>query len=290
VFADGPRSQEEARRCELALAETKAVDWDCDVRWDVAGENLGARRRYSSGVDWVFSDVDEAIVLDDDCVPDPTFFGFCEELLACYRDDPRVMMVCGTNYLDRWQDDRQSYHFSCYGGVWGWATWKRAWRHNDMTLSGWGDERVRARVREFIADDEQYAIQARRFDRLYADATDRHSWDLPWSLARLSHEGRTVARATARRSPPTEPAGHRPALIRPMSKRGGVEHFFVGHPATPRRGETSIAWRGTLRNSRPVGGANTDSGLRAIGFEDGSFTYSELERCPFPGSQAGESC
>ena len=155
----------------------------------MAGENLGARRRYSSGVDWVFSEVDEAIVLDDDCLPDPTFFGFCEELLARYRDDPRVMMVCGTNYLERWQDDRQSYHFSCYGGVWGWATWKRAWRHYDMTLSGWGDERVRARVREFVADDEQYAIQARRFDRLYADATDRHSWDLPWSLARLSHGG-----------------------------------------------------------------------------------------------------
>ena len=195
MFADGPRSEEEARRCELALAETKAVDWDCDVRWDVAGENLGARRRYSSGVDWVFSEVDEAIVLDDDCLPDPTFFGFCEELLARYRDDPRVMMVCGTNYLERWQDDRQSYHFSCYGGVWGWATWKRAWRHYDVTLSGWGDERVRARVREFVADDEQYAIQARRFDRLYGDATDRHSWDLPWSLARLSHGGLTVVPA-----------------------------------------------------------------------------------------------
>ena len=104
-----------------------------------------------------------------------------------------------------------------------------------MTLSGWGNERVRARVREFVADDEQYAIQARRFDRLYGDATDRHSWDLPSSLARLSHGGLTVVRATARRSPRAEPTGHWPALIRSMSEPVGAgigEHFVVGHPAT----------------------------------------------------------
>jgi hypothetical protein len=228
VFADGPRSPEEARRCELALAETTAVDWDCDVQWDVADENLGARLRYSSGVDWVFSEVDEAIVLDDDCLPDPTFFRFCEELLDRYRHDPRVMMVCGTNYLERWQDDRQSYHFSCYGGVWGWATWKRAWHLYDRTLSDWGDEQIRARVQAFVADEEHYAIQAARFDRLYADPTDRHSWDLPWLLTRLSHEGLTVVPAVnlvenlgntdGRGLPPAHPLARLPmgALLPPL--------------------------------------------------------------------------
>jgi hypothetical protein len=192
VFADGPRSDAEADLCAQARAVVETVDWACDVKYDYSDTNLGARERYKSGVDWAFSEVEEAIVLDDDCVPDPSFFAFSHDMLEQYRDDPRVMMVCGTNYLGRWKDDCQSYHFSHFGSVWGWATWKRAWAFYDASMSAWGDEDVKQRIRDLLADDEVYALQARRFDRLYGEPHDRHSWDLPWSLARLVHSGLTV--------------------------------------------------------------------------------------------------
>ena len=186
VFADGPRSAADADLCAQARAVVEKVDWACDVKYHYSETNLGARECYKSGVDWAFSEVDEGIVLDDDCVPDPTFFVFSEDMLERYRHDPRVMMVCGTNYLGHWKEDRQSYHFSHFGSVWGWASWKRAWAFYDASMSAWGDENVKERIRDLLANDEVFALQARRFDRLYGEPQDRHSWDLPWSLARSS--------------------------------------------------------------------------------------------------------
>lgn len=195
VLADGPRSREEAELCRRTRAVTERVDWECDVKTDFSEVNLGCRQRCASGFDWVFSQVDAAIFLDDDCVPDPTFFQFCEVMLEHYRDDPRVMMIAGSNYLGRWKADSQSYHFSYFGSPWGWASWKRAWRFYDVTMSAWGNEASRARIRDVLADEECFAFQARRFDGLYANPGDRHSWDLPWSLARLLQAGLTVVPA-----------------------------------------------------------------------------------------------
>ena len=192
VFADGPRSAAEADLCVRARAVVEKVDWACDVKYRYSETNLGARECYKSGVDWAFSEVDEGIVLDDDCVPDPTFFVFSQDMLERYRHDPRVMMVCGTNYLGHWKEGRQSYHFSHFGSVWGWASWKRAWAFYDQSMSAWGDEKVKERIRDLLANDEVFTLQARRFDRLYREPQDRHSWDLPWSLARLVHSGLTI--------------------------------------------------------------------------------------------------
>ena len=195
VFADGPRSPDDVEACAKARDVATRVDWECDLRTDFSSQNLGARRRYASGLDWVFSQVDSALIFDDDCVPDPTFFPFCEAMLARYRDDTRVMMVIGTNLLGRWKADRQSCHFSYFGCPWGWASWRRAWAHYDITMSRWGDPENRELVRNVIGDDVCYAMQARRFERLYNDPDDRHSWDLPWSLACLLQSGLTVTPA-----------------------------------------------------------------------------------------------
>jgi hypothetical protein len=161
--------------------------------------------------------VDDAIILDDDCVPHETFFPFCEATLERYRDDPEVMMVCGSNYLERWRDDRQSYHFSHFGSVWGWATWRRAWSHYDVEMKAWTDDAVRQQIRELLADDELFEIQSRRVERLHRE-NDRHSWDLPWSLARLAQGGLTVVpavnlvtnlgNADGRGLPPAHPLAH----------------------------------------------------------------------------------
>jgi hypothetical protein len=192
VFADGPRSAADADQCAQTLAIVEQVDWACDAQYHYSDTNLGCRERFKSGLDWAFSEVDEAIVLEDDCVPDPTFFRFSQDMLERYRHDPRVMMVGGANYLGHWKEDRQSYHFSRFGTTWGWASWKRAWAFYDVSMSAWGDERVKERIRDLLADDELFALQARRFDRLYGEPNDRHSWDLQWLLTRLDHSGLAI--------------------------------------------------------------------------------------------------
>ena len=88
----------------------------------------------ATGLDWLFSRVEDAIILEDDCVPDPTFFPFCDELLERFRDDQRVVCISGDNFQGGRQRTRYSYYFSIFNHIWGWATWRRAWRHS---ISAW---------------------------------------------------------------------------------------------------------------------------------------------------------
>ena len=101
-------------------------------------ENLGCKARVSSGLDWVFEQVPEAIILEDDCLPHPTFFRFCEELLAHYRDDQRVGMISGDNFQFGHRINDDSYYFSNINHIWGWATWRSRWQHDyDVDLKLW---------------------------------------------------------------------------------------------------------------------------------------------------------
>lgn len=122
IIADGPR---EGRSSDVAsCAEVRrivaCIDWPCEVSRNYSDVNLGCKKRVASGLDWVFQQVEEAIILEDDCLPDPTFFRFCQELLGRYRDDEKVMSICGSNPLRTWKADIQGYHFSLNGGIWGW--------------------------------------------------------------------------------------------------------------------------------------------------------------------------
>jgi len=135
VVADGARAHREgeAERVEQARAIIKQVDWDCEVLTNYSEVNLGCRGRVSSGLDWVFETVEEAIVLEDDCLPHPTFFRFCQEMLERYRHDERVGVVAGTNFGQNLQQP-YSYYFSRYLPITGWASWRRVWKHYDVTM------------------------------------------------------------------------------------------------------------------------------------------------------------
>ncbi|MEI6224943.1 MAG: glycosyltransferase family 2 protein [Deltaproteobacteria bacterium] len=143
VVADGPRADRagEAELCREARSVVDRVDWPCEVETDFSAVNLGCRKRLSSGLDWVFSRAEEAIVLEDDCLPHPTFFRYCEELLVRYRDDERVMFLSGSNFHFGRRFGPYSYFPSRYPHVWGWASWRRAWSRYDVTMSRWPELR-----------------------------------------------------------------------------------------------------------------------------------------------------
>jgi len=193
VLADGPRNPDEAALCAATRAVIN-VDWPCDLTMDVSDVNLGCRDRAASGFDRVFAETESAIVLEDDCVPDPTFFRFCEEMLDRYRDDERVMSVTGANYLGRWSRGWRSpsYHFSYFGSPWGWASWRRAWEHFDNTMQAWKHPTTRNWLREVLGNDETYEFQARRFDVV---CEDQHSWDVAWLFAKQLDAGLTIVPA-----------------------------------------------------------------------------------------------
>ncbi len=137
VVADGPRESvpEDRNRC-VAVRQIieSSVDWPCRLVKLYSDENLGCGRRVSSGITDAFAMVEEAIVLEDDCLPDPSFFEYCETLLNHYKFEEKVAHIGGSNFqLGRiWGES--SYYFSRYSHCWGWATWRRAWMRYAQVL------------------------------------------------------------------------------------------------------------------------------------------------------------
>lgn len=143
VIADGPRAGHPAdvENCLASRAVVEEIDWECEVLKNYAQTNLGCGKRIASGLDWVFDKVEEAIVLEDDTLPHPSFFPFCQALLEKYRHDQRIMNICGSNFLFGIPRTRYSYYYSRHMLCWGWATWRRAWRHFDMKMTLWPEFR-----------------------------------------------------------------------------------------------------------------------------------------------------
>lgn len=190
VVADGPRFPEEVENCQKARSVIERVDWDCEVLTNFSEKNLGCGRRVSSGLDWVFSEVEEAIVLEDDCLPAPSFFYFCQTLLEYYRHDERIMLISGDNFQDGQSRTDYSYYFSKYNDIWGWASWRRAWNYYDFEMKTW-PEYKRANLLESVRDspDEQ-EYWTNIFDSVFAGNID--TWDYQWTYACFAQMGLAV--------------------------------------------------------------------------------------------------
>jgi hypothetical protein len=193
VAADGPREgkEGEAEKCRLAREIVKQVDWDCQVRTLFRENNLGVGLGPATAIDWFFENVEEGIILEDDCVPHSTFFRFCEELLIKYRDDQRVMLISGLNFLGKWKPENQSYHFSYGGHTWGWASWRRAWDYFDYDLKLWGKPEVKTAIKHTLCDIQKFNFLSEHFDEIYSDKKHIH-WDGAWAFSRLLYSGLSV--------------------------------------------------------------------------------------------------
>lgn len=184
VVADGPRADRpgEVERCAAVRALIEVgIDWPCVVEKNYAESNLGCGRRVSSGLDWVFARVEEAIILEDDCLPDASFFPFCEELLARYREDGRVAQIGGTNHQYRDFSCAGSYFFSRYNHIWGWATWRRAWRLHDPFMRHWPEVRDHGDWSEMFSNRPTRLFWRARWRAVFAGKVD--TWDLAWTFS-----------------------------------------------------------------------------------------------------------
>ncbi len=192
VVADGPRPDhpDDRERCAQVRAIVEEVDWPCEVSRDYADTNLGLKRRVSSGLDWVFAQVDRAIVLEDDCVAHPDFFLFCDELLERYADDERVWVITGDNFQAGHRRGDAAYYFSKYNHCWGWATWRRAWTHYQGDIPFWEEWKTSREWRDLGHSEPEREYWERIFDRVARHEID--SWAYPWTASVWYHGGLTA--------------------------------------------------------------------------------------------------
>ena len=190
VIADGPRPNhpDDVARCRAARAVVEHFDWSCRVVRSYADTNMGCTARISSGLNWAFQEVAEAIVLEDDVVPHPTFFAWCTRMLDRYRDEPNVMHVSGRNHLGRWTQTGTGHCLLRRASISGWATWRRAWQR-EVRMPGTPDNIVRIATNsaiEPLVTDNFLMLQE------LAVIGKFQSWDTTWELKKALAGGLSV--------------------------------------------------------------------------------------------------
>lgn len=135
VAADGPRGDQDLQKCKEVRDIVESITWDCKFTTLFRDRNLGCGKAVSEGITWFFEHEIEGIILEDDCLPVPSFFGFCSHMLAYFRNDTRVGHISGSNFQDGIGRGDGSYYFSELTHVWGWAGWRRVWKDYDFNIS-----------------------------------------------------------------------------------------------------------------------------------------------------------
>ena len=183
IIADGPRSDvpEDSNRCRQARQIIEEINWDCDVTFDYSETNMGIKERISSGLNGLFSNVKSAIILEDDCLPNRSFFYYCEQLLSRFENDPRVMMISGTNFSGNIKPNTYSYYYSIFPLIWGWATWASSWEHFDGSMRLWPEVRDRGLLAGLFPNPRHRRYWDKRLQLTYEGRLD--TWDYCWILA-----------------------------------------------------------------------------------------------------------
>lgn len=192
IVADGPRPEfpDDNSNCHETRKIVENIDWECDVFRNYADTNMGCKHRIASGLDWVFEQCDEAIILEDDTVPNFTFFKFCETLLKKYKDDERVMMISGDNFQDGIRRGEPSYYFSVHAHIWGWATWRRAWSKYDVNMVDFPEFKKTRRIHSIFKDKAIRKHWLSLFESTYKGRIN--TWDFQWAYTLFRENGLSV--------------------------------------------------------------------------------------------------
>lgn len=180
IGADSPRNHEEKKKTDSVRNYIiKNIDWPCKVRTLFRDKNLGCKYAVSSAIDWFFENEKQGIILEDDCLPNQSFFRFCREMLEKYKDDERIMHISGTNIMGK-SPIEEDYFFSNIFNVWGWATWRRAWKKYDVNMKSWPKWRFRALrfMKDYSLIDKVKSL--RLYELTYRGKID--TWDYQWDF------------------------------------------------------------------------------------------------------------
>ena len=188
VAADGPRKNRkgEFERCEEVRRISTAVDWPCEVKTLFRDENVGCNLGPYGGISWFFENEEEGIILEDDVLPLNSFFPYCDELLQKYRHDDRVGVISGCNLISNNFTPSESYFFSRYNNVWGWASWRRAWKKYESPFNAWHEWRDSGGFASVSDGNKWFESYWRNlFDIAYSGEVD--FWDYQWTFSCWYH-------------------------------------------------------------------------------------------------------
>ena len=192
IGSDGPRDlvlDEDEKVKEIREYLITNIDWECEVYTKFNDSNEGCKKAVSNAINWFFDNEKMGIVLEDDCLPSNSFFRYCEDLLYKYEQDERIFLITGYNKQNEWNSGRHDYFFSNLGGIWGWASWRRAWNHYDVDIQD---------INNFISHDGFTKSLGKSLGKLKQDMIYNNvirdnvdTWAMQWGYARHKNNALT---------------------------------------------------------------------------------------------------
>ena len=191
IAADGPRDDKtgEQEKCKEVRRIATQVDWNCEVKTLFRNKNWGCKYAVSGAIDWFFENEEEGIILEDDCLPSQSFFWFCEELLERYKDDKKIMQVNGSCFLKN-LNIKYSYFFSKYNHIWGWASWRRSWKHFNLNYRNWKKKFLNMKESGLFNSENEEKYWQGVFENYFSGLIN--SWDYPWTFSIWKNSGLSV--------------------------------------------------------------------------------------------------
>ncbi|MCG3164359.1 MAG: hypothetical protein POELPBGB_00113 [Bacteroidia bacterium] len=193
IAADGSRDEKkgEAEKCKEVRKVAQLVDWPCEVKTLFRDKNLGCKIAVSSAINWFFENVEEGIILEDDCLPNQSFFKFCEELLERYRENEKIVCINGSNFQFGNKRGNASYYFSIYSNIWGWASWRRVWKNYDVNMNKLDDFKRSGKINKFMKHNKEREYWIKKFDAVKSG--EINTWDYQLFFAFLIMDGVSVS-------------------------------------------------------------------------------------------------
>jgi hypothetical protein len=191
IAADGPRADKSGEQEKVAAVRKfimNNINWQCSVKTLFRKKNLGCNQAITGAISWFFAQEEQGIILEDDCLPAVSFFHYCAELLDKYKNNARIYHIAGYTPVEKKSDYAYSYHFTGTPNVWGWATWRRAWRQYCPDLSD---------LPQFSAQKKLNKIFSRMLPRLFFMYIFKRkmrtpaagTWDYRWAYSVIKNEG-----------------------------------------------------------------------------------------------------
>jgi len=189
IAADAPRPerQNEALRSIETRNIINRIDWNCELKTLFQDKNLGPKIAVSTAITWFFEHEEQGVILEHDCLPDLSFFRFCEELLDKYKDDMRIGHISGNNFLPGVIEEGLSYDFCSCSHIWGWASWRRVWKNYDVDFPFWEEQKKK---RSFLFRNKQEEIYFSSFiPDVIHNRNGINTWDTQyWFALRLQNQ------------------------------------------------------------------------------------------------------
>lgn len=189
ISCDGPRSSipDEKQKVELVRSIVRDINWQCNLKTLFQDENLGCGKAVKKGIDWFFSHEGEGVILEDDCIPHPSFFKFSELLINKYRSNKKIWMISGFNPIELPYE--LDYFYSQNPAIWGWATWKDRWEKYDSNMGLWPDDNFLC-SNDLNLPRHVQTYYSRAFTAIKNKSID--TWDYQWTYTILKNNGMVI--------------------------------------------------------------------------------------------------